>query len=45
MSSRGERGREVASDMDDDGAVREICDLILEAQGHTQRLLREVLEP
>jgi 3-deoxy-D-manno-octulosonate 8-phosphate phosphatase (KDO 8-P phosphatase) len=27
------------------GAVREICDLILDAQGHTQRLLRKVLEP
>jgi 3-deoxy-D-manno-octulosonate 8-phosphate phosphatase (KDO 8-P phosphatase) len=27
-----------------DGAVREICDLILAAQGHDQVLLQEILE-
>lgn len=27
-----------------DGAVREICDLILTAQGHFERLLQEILE-
>lgn len=27
------------------GAVRELCELLLDAQGHTQRLLKEFLEP
>jgi 3-deoxy-D-manno-octulosonate 8-phosphate phosphatase (KDO 8-P phosphatase) len=40
-----ERAHWVTENAGGHGAVREICDLILQAQGHTERVLKEFLAP